>query len=300
MKPGIYLDHKPVGVTSFTRVHALMREVEAAGLTRKQLPVCHGGTLDPFAEGLLLMLAGPATQLMDWLHAAPKTYEAEVVWGVETDTGDGLGQAVHTGDTTHLTAPALEAALQPFLGWTDQVPPATSAKKLGGEPAYKKAHRGETVVLPPSRVYLHEARWLAHDLPRTSRLRLVCRGGYYVRALARELGRALGCGAHLSRLHRTSIGPWADPGPTGERVGVHGPAVLPWCPTRAIAGDEVNHLKHGRGIPRGDVRPATWSPPEGYPDPAGPVLAVQRGRLVALLDDATETLRVRTHLWAGV
>ncbi len=300
MKAGIYLDHKPVGVTSFTRVHAFMREVEAAGLTRKQLPVCHGGTLDPFAEGLLLLLAGPATQLMDWLHSAPKTYEAEVVWGVETDTGDGLGQAVHTGDASHLTAPALEAALQPFLGWTDQVPPATSAKKLGGEPAYKKAHRGETVVLPPSRVYLHEARWLAHDLPRTSRLRLVCRGGYYVRALARELGRALGCGAHLSRLHRTSIGPWADPGPTGERAGVHGPAVLPWCPTRAIAGDEVNDLKHGRGIRRGDVRPAPWSPPEGYPDPEGPVLAVQRGRLVALLDDAPETLRVRTHLWAGL
>ena len=89
MKPGIYLAHKPVGVTSFSLVHAFMGEVEAAGLTRKQLPVCHGGTLDPFAEGLLLLLAGPATHLMDGLHALPKTYEAEVVGGVETDTGDG-------------------------------------------------------------------------------------------------------------------------------------------------------------------------------------------------------------------
>jgi len=297
MKPGIYLDHKPVGVTSFSRVHAFMSEVEAAGLTRKQLPVCHGGTLDPFAEGLLLLLAGPATHLMDWLHAAPKTYEAEVVWGVETDTGDGLGQPVHTGSAAHLTPQALDAALQPLLGWTDQVPPATSAKKLGGEPAYKKAHRGETVVLPPSRVYLHEARWLSHDLPRTSRLRLTCRGGYYVRSLARELGQALGCGAHLARLHRTSIGPWEDPGPTGERVGVYGAAVLPWCASRAIAGDEVNHLKHGRTIPRGDVKPAPWKPPEGFPDPEGPVLAVQRGRLVALLGEEDGALRVRTHLW---
>jgi len=300
MKAGIYLEHKPVGVTSFTRVHAFMREVEAAGLTRQELPVCHGGTLDPFAEGLLLVLAGPATHLMEGLHAAPKTYEAEVVWGVETDTGDGLGQPVHTGDPAHLTPEGLDAALRPLLGWTEQVPPATSAKKLGGEPAYKKAHRGETVVLPPSRVYLHEARWLSHDLPRTSRLRLTCRGGYYVRSLARELGRALGCGAHLSRLHRTAIGPWEDPGPTGGRVGVHGPAVLPWCPTRAIAGDEVNHLKHGRGIPRGDVKPAPWTPPEGFPDPAGPVLAVQRGRLVALLGEEAGVLRVRKHLWAGI
>ena len=303
MKPGLYLDHKPVGVSSFSRVRDFMARVDAAGLTRKQLPVCHGGTLDPFAEGLLLLLAGPATHVMDWLHAAPKTYEAEVVWGVETDTGDGLGRPVHSGDSTHLTPEALDAALGPLLGWTDQVPPATSAKKLGGEPAYKKAHRGEEVVLPPSRVYLHEARWLSHDLPRTSRLRLTCRGGYYVRALARELGRALGCGAHLSRLHRTAIGPWVDPGPSDGPVGgegLHGPAVLPWCASRVIAGDEVNHLKHGRTIARGELRPAPWSPPAGFPDPEGPVLAVQKGRLVALLEEADGALRVRTHLWAGV
>jgi tRNA pseudouridine55 synthase len=299
MRPGIYLTHKPVGVTSFSLVRAFMEEVEAAGLTRKQLPVCHGGTLDPFAEGLLLLLAGPATQLMDGLHALPKTYEAEVVWGVETDTGDLLGQPVQKGDASTLTPEALDAALAPFLGWRDQTPPATSAKKVDGEPAYKKAHRGEAVELPPSRVYLHEAHWRSHELPHRSHLRLTCRGGYYVRALARDLGRALGCGAHLARLRRTSIGPWEDPGP-GTRVGLHGASVLPWCASRSIAGDEVNHLKHGRTLPPGPLRPPAWSLPEGFPDPGAPILALQRGRLVALLTEQEGALRVRTHLWSGL
>ena len=299
MKPGIYLVHKAVGETSFSRVRGFMAEVEAAGLTRKQLPVCHGGTLDPFAEGLLLLLAGPATHLPEVLHAAPKTYEADVVWGAETDTGDGLGRVTHTGDASALTPEALEAALGPFLGWREQVPPPTSAKKLDGEPAYKKAHRGETVVLPPSRVYLHEARWLAHTLPHHSRLRLTCRGGYYVRALARDLGRALGCGAHLARLHRTGQGPWSDPGP-GGRVALHGAQVLPWCRSRPIAGDEVNDVKHGRTLPPGDVRPAAWPLPPGFPDPLAPVLALQKGRLVALLREEGGRLVTLTPLWPGL
>jgi tRNA pseudouridine55 synthase len=299
MKPGIYLAHKPVGATSFSLVQALMREVETAGLSRKQVPVCHGGTLDPFAEGLLPLLAGPATHLMEWLHGVPKTYEAEVIWGVETDNGDLLGRVIHEGNALALTAETLDAALDPFLGWTEQVPPATSAKKVGGEPAYKKAHRGEAVELPPSRVYLHEARWLSHALPRSSRLRIVCRGGYYVRALARDLGRSLGCGAHLARLHRTTIGPWEDPG-AGQRVWLHGPELLPWCASRPIAGDEVNDLKHGRTIPVGQLRAPDWRLPERFPDPEAPVRAFQKGRLVALLREQEGALRAVTPLWPGL
>ncbi len=299
MKPGIYLVHKPVGVTSFSRVRDFMAEVEAAGLTRKQLPVCHGGTLDPFAEGLLLLLAGPATHLMEALHAAPKTYEAEVVWGTEMDTGDLHGRPTLSGDARGLTPERLEAALGAFLGWREQVPPATSAKKVGGEPAYKKAHRGEAVELPPSRVYLHEAQWLSHALPHHSRLRLTCRGGYYVRALARDLGRVLGCGAHLARLHRSAMGPWKDPGPE-QRVALHGARVLPWCRSRAIAGDEVNDAKHGRTLPLGDVKPPAWPLPEGFPDPGAPVLALQRGQLVALLREHEGRLSTLTPLWPGL
>src|SRR5438477_519745 len=92
LTPGIYLVHKTAGQTSFSVVQGFMEEVRLSGLRRDKLPVCHGGALDPFAEGLLLLLAGQATRLMDLLHPVPKTYLAEIAWGMETDNGDFLGQ----------------------------------------------------------------------------------------------------------------------------------------------------------------------------------------------------------------
>src|SRR4051794_37648920 len=166
MNPGIYLVHKPVGQTSFALVQAFMDDRRKAGIRPDKLPVCHGGALDPFAEGLVLLLAGDATRLMHLLHPIPKTYLATVRWGVETDNGDPRGRPTAEGDPSRLSPQALDAALKPFLGWRDQVPPATSNKRVGGERAYVRAHRGEHVELPPSRVYLHEARFLSHDLPR--------------------------------------------------------------------------------------------------------------------------------------
>ncbi len=281
LTPGIVLAHKPVGDTSFSLVRAAMEELQSAR-PGKRSPVCHGGTLDPFAEGLLLLLVGQATRLMDLLHAVPKRYVAQVVWGTETDNGDLLGRAVLQADASHLTPAALDAALAGFRGWHEQVPPATSAKKLDGEPAYRKAHRGEQVVLPPSRVYLHEARWLDHDLPRTSRLELSCRGGFYVRALARELGRTLGCGAHLSRLHRTAIGPWEDPGP-GQRVELHGRALLPWYPVRELSDAEVGELRRERPIAAGRLLAPDWRLPAGFPEPEPLVRGFHRGHLLMLL-----------------
>lgn len=298
MKPGLYLVHKPVGETSFTQVRAFMEE-HAAGGPGKKLPVCHGGTLDPFAEGLLLLLAGQATRLFELLHAVPKRYVAEVTWGTETDNGDLLGRPVFQGDPSALTPEQLDAALRPFLGWHEQVPPATSAKKIQGEPAYKKAHRGEVVELPPSRVYLHEARWLSHDLPHRSRLELSCRGGFYVRALARDIGRALGCGAHLSKLHRTAIGPWEDPGP-GQRVWLHGRELLPWCPLRVLTDQEVGELRKEKPIPLGAVQPPDWRLPKGFPDPEAPVRALHQGRLVALLREEQGALRSELELRGGL
>ncbi len=281
LKPGICLAHKPVGDTSFSLVRAAMEELQAAR-PGKRTPVCHGGTLDPFAEGLLLLLVGPATRLMDLIHPVPKRYVAQVSWGAETDNGDLLGRVVHQGDASQLTPAALDAALAGFLGWHDQVPPATSAKKVGGEPAYRKAHRGEEVVLPPSRVYLHAARWLEHELPRSSRLELTCRGGFYVRSLARDVGRVLGCGAHLSKLHRTAIGPWEDPGP-GQRVELHGRQLLPWCSTRELSDAEVGELRRERPIPRGRLLAPDWRLSQGFPDPEAPVRGFHQGHLAMLL-----------------
>ncbi|MCE1227909.1 MAG: tRNA pseudouridine(55) synthase TruB [Firmicutes bacterium] len=295
IEPGLYLTHKPVGLSSFDVVRRFKAAAYEQGL--KKWPLGHGGTLDPFAEGLLLVLSGQATRLMELMHPLPKTYEATVVWGRETDTCDHLGLAVSEGDACSLAPQALESALEGFLGWQDQVPPATSAKKIDGESAYKKAHRGEEVILPPSRVYLHEAHWLEHHLPAFSRLRITCRGGYYVRSLARDLGRNLGCGAHLSALHRTAIGPWKDP---TEDTFKNGLDLIPWCPFRLLSLEETNHLAHGRPIPLGDIQSAPWAWPGGFPQPQLPIRGLAQDRLVALLEPREEKLWTTANLRGGL
>ena len=287
MTPGIHLVHKPVGPTSFSVLESLR-----AGTREK---MCHGGALDPFASGLLLILVEPATKLFDYLHAIPKVYEASVRWGVETDNGDPHGRVVSQGDASLLSAARVDDALKTFLGWHDQTPPTTSNKRIDGERSYVKAHRGETFEVPPSRVYLHEAQSLAHDLPRESRLRVVVRGGYYVRALARDLGRMLGCGAHLSALHRLAIGPWKDAGP-GEQAELHGREILPWARTRVLNDQEVGELRQGRTIAAGELLPPDWSPPPAWPDPQAPVRGFHLGRFAFLLRREDERLAAITVL----
>src|SRR5438477_5152261 len=289
MNPGIYLVHKPVGQTSFSLVRSLMEEVRAAGIRRDRLPICHGGALDPFAEGLLLLLAGEATRLMELLHAVPKTYVAEIAWGAETDNGDPLGRVVARADAGALTPERLQQALAAFIGWQDQVPPRTSNKRVAGERAYRKAHRGESFELPPSRVYLHEARWLSHRLPASSTLELVSGGGYYVRSLARDLGRATGALAHLAALRRTSVGPWRDP-PAGERILVRGVDLFPWCASVRIHREEIATLQSGRPILPRAIEPPTWPLPQGYPDPRAPLRAIHDHTLVALLRERENEL----------
>ena len=313
MTPGIYLAHKAIGETSFSLVQALMEEVRRAGIRRDKLPVCHGGVLDPFAEGLVLLLAGQATRLMDLLHPIPKTYFAEIGWGTETDSGDLLGQMTKTSKSPSLperagagalTEAQLEAALPQFLGWQEQVPPATSNKRIGGERAYLKAHRGEAVVLPPSRVYLHTARWVSHDLPRSSTVELVTRGGYYVRAFTRDLGRLVGAFGHLTKLRRTAIGPWRDPGrtaatersrevPPPERSSevpppvrgeaLRGEQLYPWCASVEVTAKELALLRADQGLAPRPVRPPSFSLPEGFPDPQAPIRALLDGGIVAML-----------------
>lgn len=298
MNPGIHLIHKPAGPTSFSVVQSCSRSIDARRLPRRPR-VCHGGALDPFASGLLLILVEPATKLFDSLHDVPKVYEATVRWGAETDNGDPLGRVISTGDPSRLSPRQLDDALAAFVGWHEQTPPATSNKRIDGERAYAKAHRGEAVVLPPSRVYLHEARWLGHDLPRQSRLRVSVRGGFYVRALARDLGRRLGCGAHLSQLRRTAIGPWIDPG-SGEHIALHGHDILPWTPSREVTDDDARDLLKGETIAGGNLLPAEWRVPSGFPDPSPLVRGFQRGRLCFLLSPIGGRLGLLTPLRGGL
>jgi tRNA pseudouridine55 synthase len=293
--PGVHLVHKEVGESSFDVVRRFKHEAWEEGL--KKFALGHGGTLDPFADGLLLVLAGQGTRLMELMHPLPKTYLARIVWGSETDTCDHQGLVTAEGP---LPAPeALEGVLEAFLGWTDQIPPATCAKKIDGEAAYKKAHRGEVFEMRPSRVFLHEARWLAPPAPGESLLELTCRGGFYVRSLARDLGRKLGSPAHLSALTRTAIGPWQDPG-IGARQVVHGTDLIPWCTRRVLTADEADHLLHGRPVPMGELLPPTWVLPGGFPDPEAPLAGFHDGKLVALLREKEGALWTCANLRGGL
>ena len=268
----IHLLHKPAGPSS--------REVLEAALRRPGGPrLVHGGALDPFASGLLLGLVGEATRLFPFLHGIPKVYLAELRFGSETDNGDPLGTVVARGDPRGLRAAAVAEALASFVGWTEQVPPATSNLRIDGERAWARAHRGEAVTLAPRRVYLHAARLVAHGLPRWARVEVTVAGGYYVRALARDLGRLLGVPAHLGALWRSRIGPWRDPGPGGD-VRVEGEALLPWCPARRLDDAEAARVARGEGVPLGPLEPPTWPLPAGFPDP--PVRLLHAGRVVGV------------------
>jgi tRNA pseudouridine55 synthase len=287
MTPGIHLFHKPVGPTSFSIVqscHEAAKEAVRNRPGKKPLSLCHAGALDPFASGLIMILVEPATKLFDYLHAIPKTYEATIRWGVETDNCDPLGKPVFTGDASGLTPELLDQTIAGHVGWQEQTPPATSNKRVDGERAYLKAHRGEEVVLPPSRVYLHEAQWLAHDLANSqSTIRLVTRGGYYVRSLARDLGRQLNVGAHLAALRRTHIGPWSDPGPESAPIHVSTQDTLPWCSTRLLSDQDLGDLRQKQSIGMGQLIPPTWELPENFQDDATPVRGIHQDKLVFLM-----------------
>lgn len=297
MQSGIYLTYKQVGQSSFD----IVREFKKKSLIEDSqcLTLGHGGTLDPFAEGLLLILAGQATRLMELMHNLPKTYLAKITWGNETDTCDHLGNIVATGKILP-NKTELENILPNFLGWLDQIPPTTCAKKINGEPAYKKVRRGEIVSLPASRVYLHKANWIEHNLPHYSILRIVCKGGYYVRALARDIGRSLGYMAHLSNLIRTNIGPWEKPN-IGSYSLITGEDLIPWCPLRFLSEHENKYLCHGRSILLGNVENGSWILPDQFLNISKlPIRGIYNKKLVTLMHEKNNLLYSFANLRGGL
>lgn len=200
--PGLILVDKPVGVSSARVVDCLKRH---SGIRRTG----HGGTLDPFATGLLPVLVGREfTRQADALLTGDKEYVLTIRFGSETDTGDLTGVVVSRGPGPLPDAEAIRAALAGFEGENPQEPPAHSALKHEGRPLYWYARRG-TPVVKPARVVrlgpLELLEWLAPD----ARVRVGCGKGAYMRSLARDLGRVLGCGAHLIGLRRTRVGEWS-------------------------------------------------------------------------------------------
>jgi tRNA pseudouridine55 synthase len=200
---------KPTGPTSFAVCkqvqHALARLWDTPA---RRLKVGHGGTLDPMASGVLPICVGEGTKLAPFLLDADKEYEATLRFGIETDTLDAEGQVVASASVEGVSAGTIEGALAAFRGPIVQVPPMFSALKRAGRPLYSYARAGETVERAPRHVQVHELVLLSFEGPEAVRLRVRCSKGTYVRALAADLGRALGSAAHLTGLRRIGSGPF--------------------------------------------------------------------------------------------
>jgi tRNA pseudouridine55 synthase len=195
---GALVVDKPEGWTS----HDVVAKLRRLANTRK---IGHLGTLDPIATGVLPIVMGRATRLAQFFTRNDKVYEAVVRFGFATDTYDRAGEPTSPDTAPAIDPVELERHLAPFRGPILQTPPPISAKKIGGVPAYKLARQQKPVELAPVGVEVYELKLLSVE-GSVARLRAHCSAGTYLRAIAHELGQAVGCGAHLQELRRTASG----------------------------------------------------------------------------------------------
>ncbi len=273
-RDGVLLVDKPTGPTS----HDIVREARARlGLRR----VGHAGTLDPFASGLLLLCLGSSTRISQYLSAMDKSYLATARLGVSTSTHDVDGDVVDDSPRWRdLDERTVRHALKAFQGPILQVPPRYSAKKVRGTAAHRRSRQGETVKLEPVPVEVYEMGEVRCSLPFVT-FAVRCSSGTYIRALARDLGKALGTGAHLTMLRRTAVGSMSvrDAAPAGElREELSRPAhlsaarALAHLPAVCVGEEDAARLARGQAI-----EPTLEPVPE-----ADPVVALERGALVAI------------------
>lgn len=289
---------KPVGWSS----HDVVARARKALDVRR---IGHTGTLDPFATGLLLLCVGPVTRLAEYLIGLDKEYEAVARLGVSTTTHDTEGEVTNRDEGwRHLGRAEIERAVESFVGIVEQRPPAFSAKKVGGEAAHRRVRRGERVELEPVEVTVHELE-VVGCTPPDVRLRARVSSGTYVRALARDLGEALGVGAHLTALRRTRIGRFrVDDALPGEAL-EPGSAELEeldarWvAPARAVAHlagidlerDAARRLATGQSVPVAEAVGGDGRVPDA--DPEAPIAARLDGALFAIVQRSGSTLRPR-------
>jgi tRNA pseudouridine55 synthase len=169
----------------------------------------HGGTLDPLATGLLPIALGEATKTVQWAMDGRKTYQFRIHWGAETETDDLEGAITEQSDQRP-TKNSIESILKQFLGEITQIPPIYSALKIDGARAYDLARAGEKPEMTPRQVMIEELRLRDASNPDYVDFETVCGKGTYIRALARDIGRALGCLGHLTLLRRTQVGPFTE------------------------------------------------------------------------------------------
>ncbi|MHC5211852.1 MAG: tRNA pseudouridine(55) synthase TruB [Planctomycetota bacterium] len=195
---GLIVVNKPQGITSRKALNIVEKRLDVGALG-------HCGSLDPLATGVLVLVVGKARKVQDLVVRGEKVYDMTVTLGATSDTDDAEGEVVPTEDATPPTREALEAALEPFRGDIEQVPPTYSAVKVEGRRMHREARKGRPVVAKPRPVTMHELRLDRYEWPEVD-LHLRCTAGTYARALARDLGKSLGTGGYMSRLVRTRVG----------------------------------------------------------------------------------------------
>ena len=196
--------NKPLHWTSFDLVSKIRYKISRS-LRIKKIKVGHAGTLDPLATGVMIICTGKATKKIEELQYGSKEYIATLHLGATTPSFDLETAIDETFETSHITGEMIEKALQRFIGSIEQIPPAFSACRIEGNRAYQLARKGLKVDLKPKSVVINEIEVLSfHENILT--IRIVCSKGTYIRALARDIGRALDSGAHLIALQRTRIG----------------------------------------------------------------------------------------------
>ena len=255
---GFLLVDKPSGISSHDVVARVRR-------VRGGMRAGHTGTLDPFATGLLLVALGRATRLIRFVPSEPKVYRATIAFGTSTDTDDVTGNVVEQGPVPG-NAVVLDA-IRHLTGSLQQVPPAFSARHVGGRRAYEVARAGSQPDLAPASVTVHGWDVAALGEGRLEAT-ITCGSGTYIRSLARDLGRLCGTAAHLAALRRMRIGPFdvrdaVLPDESGEYPVVSAADALVGMSRQVVVGEELARLMQGR-----------------------PVSASQDGANVALLDDA--------------
>jgi tRNA pseudouridine55 synthase len=249
----------------------------------------HLGTLDPFAKGLLVLVVGRATRLAPFAAEWPKSYEGVIRLGVATDTDDLTGQVVTTAPWTGITPGQLAEVIGRFRGGYEQTPPAYSAVTVAGARASRRPRRGEDVALEPRAVEIRELEIVEAAVP-DLRFRATVSAGTYLRSLARDIGAALGCGAHLAALRRTAVGPLtledAVPPPAITAEALRDASVLvAHLPRRDVDRKERDALLHGR--------PVTVEP---IADSRYPIAVFSGDELIAVAEQSGELLKPRVVL----
>lgn len=248
---GFVVIDKPAGITS----HDVVSRVRRILGTRK---VGHTGTLDPFATGVLPVAVNDGTKAIPFLDEGSKTYEALLRLGVTTDTLDMTGSVLSESDPGNITQELFISCLPGFTGAITQIPPMYSAIKQGGQPLYKLARQGVEVERKARDIEIYSLELLSFDLPHAA-IRVVCSRGTYVRTLADDIGRQLGCGAALQELRRTASGPFCIDGAVtlveleaaasegkAEEVCLSPMAVLEHLPEIPLTTAGVEGLRFGR------------------------------------------------------